>query len=295
MSQIRSIKNWGDNGVPWMGGAILSFVFMAVSARELSIELNALQILVWRSLTAALIMSLVLCFAGWGQIRTKRLGMQVSRGAIHFVAQYGWFFGITMIPLADVFALEFTAPIWTVIFAVLFLGERVSFGRLAGVAIGFFGILIVLRPGVEVIEPAAVIVLISAALYAVAYVMVKTLTKTDSPLCIMFYMSLVQLALAAVVSAADWTAPSNITLWAWVLAVGISSLTAHYCLAQALMRSDASTIMPIDFCRLPIIMLVAFCFYGELIDIWVLVGALVIVIGNSLNISQNSDDLSKNR
>lgn len=271
-----------------MGGAILSFVFMAVSARELSVELDAMQILFWRSLTSACLMPMVLCFAGWEQIRTKRLGMQVSRGAIHFVAQYGWFFGITMIPLADVFALEFTAPIWTVIFAVLFLRERLSFPRLAGVAIGFIGILIVLRPGVEVIEPAAVIVLISAALYAVAYVMVKTLTKTDSPLCIMFYMSFVQLGLAAVMSAGDWGTPSNMTLWAWVLAVGISGLTAHYCLAQALMRGDASTIMPIDFCRLPIIMLVGFCFYGEQIDVWVLVGALVIVIGNSLNIGHES-------
>ena len=271
-----------------MGGAILSFVFMAVSARELSVELDAMQILFWRSLTSACLMPMVLCLAGWEQIRTKRLGMQVSRGAIHFVAQYGWFFGITMIPLADVFALEFTAPIWTVIFAVLFLRERLSFPRLAGVAIGFIGILIVLRPGVEVIEPAAVIVLLSAALYAVAYVMVKTLTKTDSPLCIMFYMSFVQLGLAAVMSAGDWGTPSNMTLWAWVLAVGISGLTAHYCLAQALMRGDASTIMPIDFCRLPIIMLVGFCFYGEQIDIWVLVGALVIVLGNTLNIRPQS-------
>ena len=271
-----------------MGGAILSFVFMAVSARELSVELDAMQILFWRSLASACLMPMVLCFVGWEQIRTKRLGMQLSRGAIHFVAQYGWFFGITMIPLADVFALEFTAPIWTVIFAVLFLRERLSFPRLGGVAIGFIGILIVLRPGVEVIEPAAVIVLISAALYAVAYVMVKTLTKTDSPLCIMFYMSCVQLGLAAVMSAGDWGTPSNMTLWAWVLAVGISGLTAHYCLAQALMRGDASTIMPIDFCRLPIIMLVGFCFYGEQIDVWVLVGALVIVIGNSLNIGHES-------
>ena len=271
-----------------MGGAILSFVFMAVSARELSVELDAMQILFWRSFAGALFMPMILCFAGWRQIRTKRLGMQVSRGAIHFLAQYGWFFGITIIPLADVFALEFTAPIWTVIFAFLFLRERISLSRLGGVGIGFVGILIVLRPGVEVIEPAAVIVLISAALYAVAYIMVKTLTKTDSPLCIMFYMSIVQLTIATPIFAADWAAPSDVTLWGWVLAVGISGLTAHYCLAQALMRSDASTIMPIDFCRLPIIMLIGFCFYGEQIDVWVLVGALVIVLGNSLNIREAS-------
>ena len=278
-----------------MGGAVLSFVLMAVSARELSVELDAMQILFWRSLTGALLMPLILCFSGWGQIKTQKLGMQISRGAIHFVAQYGWFFGITMIPLADVFALEFTAPIWTVIFASLFLGERLSYGRLGAVGIGFLGVLIVLRPGLEVIEPAAVVVLISAALYAATYVMVKTLTKTDSPLCIMFYMSFVQLILATAVSNTNWGAPSTITLWWWVLLVGISGLTAHYCMAQALRRSDASTILPIDFCRLPIIMLVGFCFYEELIDVWVLVGALVIVVGNSLNIRQKFNGISKKR
>ena len=267
-----------------MVGAILSFVLMAISARELSAELSAVQILFWRSLTGALLMPVVLCICGWSHIKTRQPGLQVARGAIHFVAQYGWFFGITMIPLADVFALEFTAPIWTVFFASLFLGERLSFGRLVAVSLGFGGVLIILRPGVEVIEPAAVVVLISAALYAITYVMVKTLTKTDSPLCIMFYMSFVQLALATAASASNWAAPSSAGLWPWLVLVGASGLTAHYCIAQALTRSDASTVMPIDFCRLPMIMFVGFWFYSENVDPWVFIGALVIVIGNYLNI-----------
>ena len=278
-----------------MVGAILSFVFMAISARELSVELSAVQILFWRSLTGALLMPVVLCICGWSHIKTRQLGLQVSRGAIHFVAQYGWFFGITMIPLADVFALEFTAPIWTVIFASLFLGERLSFRRLGAVGLGFGGVLIILRPGVEVIEPAAVVVLISAALYAITYVMVKTLTKTDSPLCIMFYMSFIQLALATAVSATNWAAPSTAGLWPWLVVVGASGLTAHYCMAQALSRSDASTVMPIDFCRLPMIMLVGFCFYSEHVDPWIFIGALVIVVGNYLNIRNELVRISDNR
>ena len=104
-----------------MFGAIVSFVFMAVAAREMSTEFNASQILFWRSFIGAILMPLVLSFCGWGHVKTQQFGMQILRGGVHFVAQYGWFFGITMIPLADVFALEFTAPVWTVLFASLFL------------------------------------------------------------------------------------------------------------------------------------------------------------------------------
>lgn len=266
-----------------MFGAIVSFVFMAVAAREMSTELNASQILFWRSLIGAILMPLVLSFCGWRHVKTQQFGLQILRGAIHFVAQYGWFFGITMIPLADVFALEFTAPIWTVLFAALFLAERLSVIRLSAVGLGFVGVLIVLRPGDQVIDPAALVVLVSAGLYAITYVMVKILTRTDSALCIMFYMSCLQLALATVVVVGEFALPS-LALWPWVFMVGAAGLMAHFCMAQALSRSNASVVMPIDFFRLPMIMFVGFWFYNEAIDPWVFLGASVIFIGNYLNI-----------
>ena len=283
MSKYQHPMKILQTGVPWMIGAILSFVLMATAARELSSALNAIQILFWRSLTGALLMPILLSFFGWHHIKSKRPGLQVLRGGIHFIAQYGWFFGITMIPLAHVFALEFTAPVWTVIFASIFLSERLSLGRLLSVGAGFIGVLIVLRPGLQTIEPAAVIVLGSAALYAITYVMVKTLTKTDSPLCIMFFMSLVQLILAFLAVTFDWAVPS-MDLWPWIILVGASGLSAHYCMAQALSKSDAATVMPIDFFRLPIIMVVGYWLYSEGVDPWVFVGAFIIFVGNYSNL-----------
>ena len=274
--------SWRKSGVPWMFGAIVSFVLMAIAAREMSTEFDASQILFWRSLVGAILMPLVLSFCGWWHVKTQQFGLQILRGGIHFVAQYGWFFGITMIPLADVFALEFTAPIWTVLFAAVFLAERLSVMRLSAVGFGFVGVLIVLRPGDQVIDPAALVVLASAGLYAITYVMVKVLTRTDSALCIMFYMSYVQLALATIV-VGQFALPS-LALWPWVFMVGATGLTAHFCMAQALSRSNASVVMLIDFFRLPMIMLVGFWFYNEAIDPWVFLGALVIFVGNYLNI-----------
>jgi len=269
-----------------MLGAILSFVGMAIAARELSTELDALQILFWRSFAGALLMPILLFYFGCGQVKTSRIGLQVSRGALHCLAQYGWFFGITMIPLAEVFAIEFTTPIWTIIFAAIFLNERLSLGRIAAVVLGFVGILIILRPGDQLIDTASLIVLGSAALYAITYVMVSSLARTDTPLCIMFYMTYVQLVLSSVGIIFNWGIP-NIELAIWVVLVGAFGLSAHFCMAQALSKAEASEVIPIDFLRLPIIMVVAYVLYAEPLDPWLLAGVTLIVGGNYWNVRSN--------
>ena len=266
-----------------MLGAVLSFVGMAIAARELSTELTALQILFWRSFVGALLMPILLSYYGWAQVRSSRYKMQISRGALHCLAQYGWLFGITMIPLAEVFALEFTTPLWTVILASFFLNERFSFRRLTCVGFGFLGVLLILRPGIDIIDTASIVVLASAGLYAITYVMVKSLSRTDTPLCIMFYMTYVQLVLSFFAILMNWGAP-NFGLWIWTLLVGVFGLSAHFCMAEALSRSEASEVIPIDFLRLPIIMVVGYLLYSEGLDPWLLAGVALIVIANYWNI-----------
>jgi len=266
-----------------MLGAVVSFVGMAIAARELSVELDAVQILFWRSFAAALLMPALLYFYGWKQLKSSRYVMQLSRGALHCVAQCGWLFGITMIPLAEVFALEFTTPIWTVVFAALFLGERLSLERIAAVVIGFVGVLLILRPGTQIVDVASVVVLGSAALYAITYVMVRSLARTDTPLCIMFYMTYVQLALSFIGIMINWGMPSQ-GLWIWVVLIGAFGLSAHFCMAQALSKSEASEVIPIDFLRLPIVMVLAYFLYSEAIDPWLVAGVLLIVLGNYWNV-----------
>ena len=143
--------------------------------------------------------------------------------------------------------------------------------------------LLILRPGVDVIDTASIVVLGSAGLYAITYVMVKSLARTDTPLCIMFYMTYVQLVLSFFAILTNWGTP-NFGLWIWVILVGAFGLSAHFCMAEALSRSEASVVIPIDFLRLPIIMVLGYLLYSENLDPWLLAGVSLIVFGNYWNI-----------
>ncbi len=133
--------------IVWMVGALASFLVMAVSVRELSAGMHAFEMLFIRSVIGVAILSAVLSVRGWGQVRTRRLGGHLLRNLIHFAGQTLWIFGIALLPLATVAAIEFTTPIWGIFLAVLFLGERMNRGRWVALAAGIAGILVILRPG----------------------------------------------------------------------------------------------------------------------------------------------------
>jgi drug/metabolite transporter (DMT)-like permease len=266
-----------------MFGAILSFSTMAVAGRELSGELTTFQILFFRSLAGFVLMVVVLGRAGWRHIRTRFFRIHLLRNVAHYGGQYGWFYGIAMIPLAEVFALEFTMPIWTALLAAIILGERISKQRKLAIAIGFAGVLVMLRPGIAVVSPVALIVLAAAFAYAFSHTLTKRLSATDSPLAILFWTTAVQLPLAFVPAVADWSWPS-LQLWPWVFGVGAAALSAHYCLTRAFMLEDASVIMPIDFLRLPFIAVIGYLLYGEPLELWVFVGAAIVFAGSWLNL-----------
>ena len=267
----------------WMMGALCSFMAMAVSGRELSSELGTFQILFFRSLVGLVVVAGLLTRSGWHHARTRQPAMQLLRNLAHYGGQYGWFYGIALIPLAEVFAIEFTVPIWTALLAAWILGERLTRARLAAVAFGIVGMLIILRPGLSVVHPASLVVLSGALGYAVAHTLTRKLTRTDTPLAVLFYMTAIQLPLGFVAALADWTTPS-MALWPWLLVVGVTALSAHYCLTRALTLSDAMVVVPMDFLRVPLIALVGYLFYGEALDGFVLGGALVMLAGNLVNI-----------
>ena len=271
----------------WMVGALASFSAMAIGGRELSSELTTFQILFFRSLVGLVVVSAILTWAGWGQIRFGRFGTHLVRNTIHFAAQYGWFLGIAFIPLAEVFAIEFTTPIWTAILAVVFLGERATKGRIATIIIGFVGILIILRPGAEVISVPALAVLGAAIGYACSYAFTKSLGRTDSPLTIIFFMTVIQLPMAFFPALTDWAIPS-FALWPWAVTVGIAALSAHYCIARALRLADAMVVVPMDFLRLPLIAIVGILVYAEPLDPWVLAGGVIIFSGNLINVRNSA-------
>jgi drug/metabolite transporter (DMT)-like permease len=267
----------------WMAGTVLSFTLMGVCGRELSAELNTFQTLFWRSLVGGIAILPILYYHGWGHARTQRLGAQIFRNLAHFAGSYGWFYAIGVISLAEVFALEFTTPIWTALLAFLFLKERLSVARVAAIALGFAGILLITRPGVEAIHPAALAVLGAAFAYAVSYAVVKSLTATESPLTILVYMTALQLPVTLALSVDGWVWPSFAVL-PWVVMIGLTSLSAHYCMARAFQQADAMLVVPLDFLRLPLIAVLGLLFYGEALNPWVLGGAALVFAANILNI-----------
>lgn len=267
----------------WMLGAIVSFSTMAIAGRELSAELTTFQILFFRSLAGFFLMLVLLSRTGWWQLKTRYFGIHLLRNVTHYGGQYGWFYGIAAIPLAEVFAIEFTMPIWTALFASLILGERIGWQRSLAIAIGFAGVLVMLRPGFAAVSPAAVAVLAAAFAYAFAHTLTKRLSGTDSPMAILFYTTAVQLPLALLPALHGWTWPS-LAMWPWVIGVGAAALSAHYCLTRAFMLEDASVVMPIDFLRLPFIAVVGYIFYDEPLEFWVFVGAVIVFAGSWLNL-----------
>ncbi len=270
-----------------MLGAICSFTSLALAGRELSGELNAFQIMLYRSVISLLVIVGFLARGGlgetgFGQLRTSIPAFHLGRNVVHYVGQYSWFYALPLIPLAQITALEFSAPIWTVLLAALVLGERLTVRRALAVLLGFGGILVILRPGVIPVESAALIVLAAAFCYAVVFVVTKRMTATETPLAILFYMFLIQFVIGLGPALPGFVVPTAED-WPWVIAVGIAGLTAHYCLARAFMAAETGVVIPVDFLRLPLIGVIGWLLYGEGVEVWLVAGAGLIVTGIWIN------------
>ena len=270
-------------GILWMIGSLASFITMAVASRELSASMPIAQILVLRSIVGLAVV-LILARRLLPELRQMRdIRLHAARNLVHFGAQYCWTLGVALMPLAEVFALEFTMPIWVALFAWAALGERIGRARILAMLASFIGVLIVLRPGAGIVDPAAFFVLLAAAGYGASAVFVKRLTRHCSPAIIVVWMVLMQLpmGLALMVFQGEWAPVASGDL-PWVLLVGISALSAHYTMAQALRLMDASIAIPIDFLRVPLIAVVGWLLYAEPISAAVFIGAGVIFSANFL-------------
>ena len=166
------------------------------SGRQLSAELTTFQILFFRSLGGVAVLAAFLQRSGRAQVRTQVFGTHLLRNVTHFGGQYAWFYGIALIPLTEVFAIEFPVPIWTAILATIFLGERMTGLRALAVTLGFAGILVILRPGVEAISMPALVVLGGALCFAISHVFMKRLSGSETALTIPFYMTAIQLPIS---------------------------------------------------------------------------------------------------
>src|SRR5258705_5151307 len=273
-------------GALWMVGALLSFSLMAISVRELLHAMGSFEILFLRSFMS-LVFLLFLLPRRLASLRTRHFGLHVLRNAFHFGGQYAWIYAISILPLATVFAIEFTMPVWAALLAMVFLGERLNQGRVVMLVLGVAGVWVMLRPGVTVVQPAALVMLLGAFAYASTMIATKRLSGHDSAFAILFYMAVIQLPFALVPALPQWVWPEVRDL-PWVIALGVVGLSAHYCMTRAFRIADAMVVVPIDFLRLPLIAVVGMLLYGEPLELSIMLGAAVIFAGTFYSIRRES-------
>ena len=268
----------------WMAGWLLQLLVIAVAGREALRELNVFQVMEFRSTIGfMLLLPLVYRAGGPAGLRTRRPLQHVARNLVHYGAQLGWFLALTLIPLGEVVAIEFTTPIWTAILATAFLGERMNGGKILAVVLGLIGVIVIVRPGLSAVNVGQLIALMAAVAFGVSIAMVKSLTRTDTTLQIIFWMTVVQSIAGFVPAIVVWTWPSA-TAWGWLLVVAFCGTFSHYCMARAMLYADATIVVPMDFLRVPLTALAGWLIYAERMDLLTVLGAAMILGGNVLNL-----------
>lgn len=267
--------------VMWMSGTLLSFSLMAVAIRALAGALTILEILTVRAAVGLAIVGAVMAMRPQLRLTLNRarLPLHLLRNAIHFGSQYLWAWSLLLLPLATVFALEFTMPAWTILLAPFFLGERMTASRIGAVVLGIAGVAVILRPGLETFQPASLLVLAAALGYAVQIIATKKLTITETTFAIVFWMNAIQLALGVAGAGVTFAGRIGPELLPAILALGAGGLFAHFCMTNAFRAGDASLVIPLDFLRIPLIAVVGWWLYAEPLDVFVFAGAGLIVAG----------------
>lgn len=259
-----------------MVGAMVLFSIGHGLVRFASDGLHSFQIGFLRSVFG-LIFLLPIILKGWdfSDLRVKRPKLHIIRGALSAVNTLAWFTAIAIMPLGEAVALNFTAPLFVTLLAAIFLGEVVRARRWTATVVGFIGVLIVVRPGVETVQLGAILALGSALSIAVNVLLIRVMSQEDSTRAIVTTFNLAIVLFTLIPAVLVWSWPSPV-MWAATFAVGVTTTVAHLMLTKAMSLAEASAIVPLEFIRLPMAVLIGFVWFAEILDGWTILGAAII-------------------
>jgi drug/metabolite transporter (DMT)-like permease len=268
----------------WMAGWLSLMLVVAVAGRETTRELNVFQIMELRCVFGFLMLyPLVRSNGGFAAMKTSRPLQHIGRNLVHYAAQLGWFFALTLIPLGQVVAIEFTMPIWTAILATSFLGERLTGWKIVAIVLGLVGVAVIVRPGAGEINPGQLIALAAAVGFGISIAMMKSLTRTEHTVAIIFWMIVIQAAAGLLPAIYLWQWPSPLA-WCWIVVIAFCGTFSHFCMARAMLYADATIVVPMDFLRVPLTATIGWLVYAERLDLYTVLGAMLILAGNLLNL-----------
>tara|TARA_Y100001960_G_C14623547_1_gene801939 strand:- start:12 stop:965 length:954 start_codon:yes stop_codon:yes gene_type:complete len=251
------------------------FSAMVGGIREVSSSIPAIETVFFRNLFGLIALTPLFFRHGLGILRTDRYGLLLVRACMALVFQVTWFYAVSVVPVADAVALSFTAPLFTTILAILVLKEVVRLRRWTATLVGFAGAILIIRPGFAELNPNLLIVIVSAAGMAAAFIIIKILSRTESSTTIVAYLNLFMVPAALIPALFVWQWPT-VDEFMWLILVGVSGTCAHLAMTKAFAIAETTVIMPFDFTRLPFTALIGYIAFSEVPDIWTWIGAAII-------------------
>jgi len=250
---------------------------MHAMVRHLGGQLHPFEIAFFRNLFGLAVMLPLIFTVGLAGLRSRQPKLQVLRGTTGLLAMLGWFYGLTIVPIATATALSFSAAIFASLGAVLLLGEKMHLRRWSAVVIGIIGVLIVLRPGAAAFDPSTLFIVASALLWGFNVVIVKQLSKTDSTISIVAWMSASLTLLSFAPALLVWTWP-NTTQLMWLALIGLTGTCGHLTMVKALKLADATAVMSVDFSRLIWTTVMGSLIFADRVDLLAWIGGSIIFV-----------------
>jgi drug/metabolite transporter (DMT)-like permease len=267
-----------------MAGWLALMLIVAVAGREATRELNVFEVMEARSVLGFLMLyPLVRLNGGFAAMRTSQPLQHLGRNLTQYAGQLGWFYALTLIPLGQVVSIEFTMPIWTAILAATFLGERMTAAKILAIVLGVVGVVVIVRPATGEVNPGQLIALAAAVGFGISVAMMKSLTRTEKTISIIFWMLVIHSAVGFFPTLYVWRWPSA-QVWGWLAVIGFCGTFSHYCMARAMLHADATVVLPMDFLRVPLTAAAGWLIYSERLDLFTVLGAALILTGNLLNL-----------
>jgi drug/metabolite transporter (DMT)-like permease len=268
----------------WMAGWLALMLIVTVAGREATRELNVFEIMELRCVIGFILLyPLIRLNGGFAAMKTTRPLQHIARNLVHYGGQLGWFYALTLIPLGQVVSIEFTMPIWTAILAASFLGERMTVWKILAIVLGVVGVIVIVRPATGAINPGQLIALAAAVGFGISIAMMKSLTRTENTVAIIFWMMVIQAAAGFVPCLYVWMWPTAAS-WGWIVVIAFCGTFSHYCMARAMLHAEATVVLPMDFLRVPLTAMAGWLIYSERLDIFTVLGAALILTGNLLNL-----------
>ncbi len=277
----RSIPSSSEKPDSLKGAGYMFASAMSISAANgmvvhvSSTGLHAFEIAFFRQLVGAIMMTALTLRQGFRHFYTKRINLHILRSILNAFALLAYFYGLSLEPLSKVVALSLTAPLFATLGAVLFLKEKMTVHRWIALALGILGALIILRPGVQAVSLGAILILLSNAAWAVALIVIKKLTETDSAITIAIRAVYFQVPISLIAAIFVWKGPNFDQFW-WLVAIGLAGTAAQIFLGDAFRRADATVVLPVDFTKIFYASLIGYFFFDQVPEISIWIGAFIV-------------------